>query len=56
MLYRARLETGLTQDELAALAGESRRQVHRRESNKVHLGALRALVVLERAAKLKGSK
>jgi DNA-binding XRE family transcriptional regulator len=52
-LYSLREEAGLTQDELAALSGESRKQVARRESNKVHLGALRALVVLERARGVK---
>lgn len=55
-LYQLRLDSGLTQDELAALSGESRKQVHRRESNKVFLGPLRALVVLERAAGLKAKK
>ncbi len=56
MLYRLRQEAGLTQDEVAALSGESRRQVHRRETNKVFLGPLRALVVLERAVGAKESK
>lgn len=56
MLYSKRIETGLTQEELASLTGESRKQVHRRESNKAHLGALRSLVVLERAASLKVKK
>lgn len=53
VLLQKRTESGLTQEELAALSGESRKQVHRRESNKVFLGPLRALVVLERAAGLK---
>ena len=56
-LLQARNEAGLTQEEAAYLTGESRKQVHKRESNKVRLGALRALVVLERARGLKvGSK
>ncbi len=55
-LYSLREATGLTQEEFAALSGESRKQVARRESNKVHLGALRALVVLERAAGVKAKK
>lgn len=53
-LRMLRNEAGLTQEQMAFLAGESRIQVHRRESNRVHLGPLRALVVLERALNKKG--
>lgn len=52
-LRALRTELGLTQEEAAAIAGESRKQVQRRESNKVYLGPLRLLIVLERAAKAK---
>lgn len=50
-----RLESGLTQEELAVIAGESVNAIARRERGEVWLGALRQVVVLKRvtAAKLK---
>ena len=53
MLLQKRLDAGLSQEQLASLAGESPRQIGRRERGEVHLGALRLLVVLDRAAKVK---
>jgi len=56
MLLQKRLDAGLSQEELASLAGESPRQIGRRERGEVHLGALRVLVVLERVKKERGAK
>jgi ribosome-binding protein aMBF1 (putative translation factor) len=56
LLLQKRLDAGLSQEELASLAGESPRQIGRRERGEVHLGALRLLVVLERAAGVKAVK
>ena len=55
-LRTLRNEVGLTQEEAAAIAGESRKQVQKRETNRVHLGALRLLIILERAAGVKAAK
>lgn len=52
-LLQCRLDSGLTQLEAAAIANESVHAIARRERNEVHLGALRLLMILERAAGVK---
>jgi ribosome-binding protein aMBF1 (putative translation factor) len=56
MLMQKRRDAGLTQEELAFLSGESPKQIGQRERGEVKLGALRALIILERAAGLKATK
>jgi len=51
-----REETGLTQEELAALSDEDPKTIGLRERGQVSLGPLRMLVVLERAASVKAIK
>lgn len=57
-LLQSRLDAGLTQLEVAALVDSDPKTVWLREQNRVCLGPLRQLVILERArdAKLKGAK
>lgn len=52
-LRLARHDSGLTQEEAAAVIGEGRKQVGRRERGEVWLGPLRQLVVLRHAAATK---
>jgi len=52
-LRLSREESGLTQEELAAVSGENPKTIGLRERGQVNLGPLRLLVVLERAAKVK---
>lgn len=57
-LLQSRLDAGLTQEAVAAQAGEDPKTIGQRERGKVALGPLRQLVLVERAAKAKkaGSK
>jgi transcriptional regulator with XRE-family HTH domain len=55
-LLQARLDAGLTQEQLAALSGEDPKTIGQRERGKVDLGALRQLVVIERVKKARGLK
>jgi transcriptional regulator with XRE-family HTH domain len=56
LLLQKRLDAGLSQEELAYLSGESPKQIGQRERGEVKLGALRVLVILERAAGVKAKK
>jgi len=55
-LLQSRLDAGLTQEQVAARAGEDPKTVGQRERGKVALGPLRQLVLLERAVKAKGAR
>jgi ribosome-binding protein aMBF1 (putative translation factor) len=55
-LLQARLDAGLTQEELAALAGEDPKTIGQRERGKVYLGPLRQLVLIESVKKERGAK
>lgn len=55
-LRLARIEAGLSQEELAARTGEDVKTIGQRERGKFDLGALRQLVFCERAKKERGVK
>jgi transcriptional regulator with XRE-family HTH domain len=55
-LLQARLDAGLTQEQLATLSGEDPKTIGQRERGKVDLGPLRQLVLLERVKKERGAK
>ncbi len=55
-LLQARLDAGLTQEQLAALSGEDPKTIGQRERGRVDLGALRQLVLIERVKRAKESK
>jgi transcriptional regulator with XRE-family HTH domain len=55
-LLQARLDAGLTQEQLAALSGEDPKTIGQRERGKVDLGPLRQLVLIERVKKERCAK
>ena len=55
-LRLCRVAAGLTQEQLAERAGIDVKTVRLRESNRVDLGPLKQMVLLQRAAKEKGAK
>lgn len=55
-LLQSRLDAGLTQEQVAACAGEDPKTIGQRERGKVDLGPLRQLVLVERVKKERGIK